>query len=285
MHVSNHYYGHDFILAWASSQRRPRPIWGYVQHGWKPEAAFPTGFRAIPRAPMFVWSSMNEAATRRRFPGRPVHAIGAPFLYLHKMLEPSLDLAPERDLLVYPCHGLKSEPLAAEVHQSLIDQVLDMRPSSVTVNLHTYEFQDDHIRSLYSSLPNCTLETNWAPPPFSISHDPLIMVRQMIQILRHERVASNCLTTALFYSAHLRRHTRLLRHPARRPAPLEGRGQALHDRLEADDAGDLRALAAVELGEDQMKDPAGLRELLGGDEIVTRSLATLARLTHPRAAR
>ena len=65
-----------------------------------------------------------------------MEAIGAPFLYLVELLKPALDREPTKDLLVYPCHQLRSAPLASEVHTTLLEQIRSLDPTSVTVNLH-----------------------------------------------------------------------------------------------------------------------------------------------------
>lgn len=266
MHIGNHYYGHDFILAWAASIREPRAVFGYVQHGWKPEQAIHLTRRPVPGAPVFVWSRANIEPTRRAMPHRPVIAIGAPFLYLCDMLEIRGRSSPELDLLLYPCHGLGSDRLPHEVHHSLVEQVMSLRdrPTSVTVCLHPHEQGLDEVRDIYRRLPGSIFISNWLSEPYRLAWDPTIYVRQMTHILRHERVMSNCLTTALFYAAYLEREIRLLSHPSRRPRPTEGRGAKLHAELEAAGGGSsLAAIARHELGEDCMLKPDVLRGTLG----------------------
>ena len=127
---------------------------GYIQHGWKPEAAFPSDMRLIPGARLFVWSEENRRATAERFHAI-VEAIGAPF-YLYEMMKPRRR-APTKDLLVYPCHQLRGSPLARQVHDALVEQVLGLEPTSITVNLHPYELADGTTETLYASqLPNPT---------------------------------------------------------------------------------------------------------------------------------
>jgi hypothetical protein len=88
-------------------------------------------------------------------------------------------------------------------------------------------------------------------------------------------VVSNCLTTALLYAAYLDRETRLLRHPARRQPPTEGRGRALHEELErATDGEPLRAIAGAELGADHRREPAELRAVMGWDSRSRTAIAS-----------
>jgi hypothetical protein len=275
MHPSNDYYGHDMILSWAASIHRPKRTFGYVQHGWKPESGFGPEMRLIPRAPLFVWSEANRVATAAQHRGHRVEAIGAPFLYLHELLKPALEREPTKDLLVYPCHQLRSAPLASEVHTTLIEQVRALDPESITVNLHPYEFDDGETPGIYEAdLPTASITTNWLRPPWVVSDDPTILVRQILQILDHRRVVSNCLTTALLYAARLDRDAQLLKHPARRKPPTVGRGQALHEELErATDGGALRAIAGAEFGADQLRTPEELRELMGWDSTIRSTVA------------
>jgi hypothetical protein len=279
MHPSNDYYGHEMILSWAASIHRPKRTFGYIQHGWKPESGFPADMRLIPRAPLFVWSEANRTATATRHPGHAVEAIGAPFLYLHEFLKPALAREPTKDLLVYPCHQLRSAPLASEVHSTLIDQVRDLDATSTTVNLHPYEFDDGHTGALYQTdLPEATLTTNWLRPPWVVSDDPTMLIRQILQILDHRRVVSNCLTTALLYASYLGRDAQLLRHPERRQPPTEGRGKALHEELEqATDGEPLRAIAGAELGADHLRTPDELRAIMGWDSTVRTTVAAVIR--------
>jgi hypothetical protein len=279
VHPSNDYYGQEMLLSWAASIHRPKRTFGYIQHGWKPEAAFPSGMRLIPGARLFVWSEENRRATAERFPRHRVEAIGAPFLYLYEMMKPALGRAPTKDLLVYPCHQLRGSPLARQVHDALVEQVLELEPTSITVNLHPYELEDGTTAGLYASqLPNPTLTTNWLQPPWVVSDDPTILIRQILQILDHRRVVSNCLTTALLYAAHLDRESRLLHHPARRQPPTEGRGRALHEQLErATDGSALAAIAGRELGASQMRTPEELREVLGWTSPLRSAAATVVR--------
>jgi len=279
LHPSNDYYGQEMMLSWAASIHRPKRTFGYIQHGWKPEASFPVGMRLLPGARLFVWSEHNQRATAQRFRRHRVEAIGAPFLYLYEMMKPSLDRAPTQDLLVYPCHQLRGAPLPREVHDSLIAQVLELAAASITVNLHPYEAADATISGLYAArLPNATITTNWLRAPWVVSDDPTILIRQILQILDHRRVVSNCLTTALLYAAHLGRDARLLLHPARRPQTTEGRGKALHEELErAEDGSALAAFAQQALGTDQMRDPDELRAVMGWDSRARSVVASLVR--------
>jgi hypothetical protein len=279
MHPSNDYYGHDMILSWAASIHRPRRTFGYVQHGWKPESGFPRNMRLVPFAPLFVWSSANRRATEAQHPRHRVEAIGAPFLYLWEMLRPGFEREPTKDLLVYPCHQLRTEPTGDGVHDMLIDQVRALEPTSITVNLHPYEFEDGVTPGLYQAdLPDAVVTTNWLRPPWVVSDDPTILVRQILQILDHRRVVSNCLTTALLYAAYLDRDARLLRHPARRQPPTEGRGRALHEELEQATNGEpMRAVAGPELGADMRREPDELRALMGWDSRARTTVASVAR--------
>jgi hypothetical protein len=284
MHVANDYYGHDLILAWAAGMRRPKPILGYVQHGWKPEVGFSRSFRVIPRVPLFVWSRSNLLATQERFPKHDVEAIGAPFLYLYRLLATSFDIQPSRDLLVYPCHSLRDFTIDDSVHLSLIEQVRGIETMGITVSLHPNEFRHEAVRALYASLPGASVTTNWLRPPLKLRHDPMILVRQIIQILSHQRVASNCLTTALFYAAFLKREARLLTHPARRRPPIEGRGLDLHRCLEVSKEGVTQRVASQELGEEYLRDPDALRRLMSWDDPVRPRLAGLIRQSTDRLA-
>ena len=271
MHPSNDYYGQEMLLSWAASIHRPKRTFGYIQHGWKPEAAFPSDMRLIPGARLFVWSEENRRATAERFPRhrvRPSELV----LYLYEMMKPALGRAPTKDLLVYPCHQLRGSPLARQVHGALVEQVLELEPTSITVNLHPYELADGTTEALYASqLPNPTLTTNWLQPPWVVSDDPTILIRQILQILDHRRVVSNCLTDGTPVRSPPRPRARLLHHPARRQPPAEGKaGRCTNSSSAPPTDRPLAAIAGRELGASQVRTP-GLRG--AGLELALRSAA------------
>lgn len=205
MHISNRYYGHDYILAWYCGSRNSRPIRGVVQHGWCSGDPFP-GLRqwGYARARRFVWNDENAAAIRAHA-SCPVSIIGAPLVYLVHQLKTAgrLPRAAPRDLtVVYPQHGLRTAPAIGE-HESMAKVVVERDdPETTVVMLHVNEYRSSEVRNCYER-HGLAVSCNWRIGTDSLAHDPLLLVRQVSLLQRARRVVSSQVATAVWYGAFL----------------------------------------------------------------------------------
>ncbi|GAA3227432.1 hypothetical protein [Actinocorallia longicatena] len=192
MDPTNHFYGHSRILSryCGLPPDDPPRIGGVLQHGWTFVHGYGIGHKLTSGYGKYVWSDV----VRRRgiaHGWRDYTVIGAPWNYLLE-LEPE-EPAPAREgTIFYPFHGWdRNELLGA--HDRLIAEIRATEPGPVTMCLYWLEYDQPHIRTVYEKAGFRV-----------ISHgrrdgDPGFLYRQLAELRRHRRVASNRLTSAVFY--------------------------------------------------------------------------------------
>lgn len=199
MHHANHFYGHAQILSrYAGMSGTPR-IWGYVQHGWNIWDGFAVGMTPdYPGMPRFVWS---EAVRRRAWSlgRRRLVTIGAPWAYLLR-LEPALGVAPvdqRRGTIWYPFHGWEGQAVLGS-HDRLIDQIRETETGPVTVCLYWNDFRDTRTREKYER-GGFRVVSHGYRGLYYRDTDPYFLYRQLSELRAHRKVASNRLSSAIFY--------------------------------------------------------------------------------------
>lgn len=195
MDSSNHWYGHAHVLAEYCGLDSPPPIEGIIQHGW----TFVHGFGAAHHPPIgltrFVWSDV----CRRRghlLGWRDYEVIGAPFLYLQSLLPD--DQTPRQGTIWYPFHGTPDYEQLDGNHQRLIDEIKATEDGPVTVCLYFVEYEVPEIRRLYEDAGFRVISHGQRGAKWS-GTDTNFLVRQLTELRRHERVASNRLATAVWH--------------------------------------------------------------------------------------
>jgi len=199
MDSSNHWYGHSHILAayCGLPDGPPPPIQGILQHGWTFVHGFGYGHQPPIGYTRFVWADVNRR--RGQLIGwRQYLTIGAPFAYL-MATEPEPPNAPEREGTIwYPFHGTADFETVEGNHQRLIDQIKDTETGPVTMCLYYVEYEQPHVRKIYEDagfrvICHGNRGTKWAGATTNFLH------KQLAELRRHKRVASNRLSTAIFY--------------------------------------------------------------------------------------
>ncbi|MCW2754402.1 MAG: hypothetical protein JWQ32_1813 [Marmoricola sp.] len=202
MHHHNHYYGQAHILAryCGLNDRYPPPIPGYLQHGWNVFDGWNPQHEFYPGAWRFTWSD----APRRRglmLGRREYRVIGAPWNYLLAM-EPDLGVVPDHErvgTLWFLFHGWERGEIAGE-HARLIDEIKETEPGPVTMSLYYTEYERPEIRSFYQDAGFrviCFGKRGWNYE----GTNRTFLHHQLAELRRHKRVASNRLSTAVFYGA------------------------------------------------------------------------------------
>ncbi len=132
--------------------------------------------------------------------GRRGHyLIGAPWIYLLH-LEPELGVVPERKGTIwYPFHGWEKHSVSGD-HARLADEIRNVETGPVTVCLYWLEFANPDIRRAYESrgfrvICHGERGSRWEGKGRDF------LRKQLVQLRRHRRVASNRLGSALFYGA------------------------------------------------------------------------------------
>ncbi|MBB2909519.1 hypothetical protein FHS43_000765 [Streptosporangium becharense] len=275
MDRSNHWYGHSRVFArYCGIDEREVPrIRGFVQHGWNYLHGFPPDDHwCVPGYPRFVWS---DVLRRRGWSmGRRGHCvIGSPWAYLLAM-EPRPGRVPEPEragTIWYPFHGWEKAAVHGD-HAALVDEIRNVEPGPVTVCLYWLEYRDPVVRGWYERAGFRVICHGDRGSRWDLRGRDFLR-RQLAELRRHRRVASNRLGSALFYGASVGCDVAVYGDPMQleNERPEYG-GTARRMRLwpelhgvEVDRAAAAEA-ARLELGFDHLRGPAELRHLFGWSE-------------------
>lgn len=267
MHHANHFYGHAHVLAeYCGITGHPPRMNGYLQHGWNIGDGLAPGTPYVEGSSIFLWS---ETARRRSWSlgRRSTIVVGAPWIYLARMRPPSLPEAKREGTIWYPFHGWEGQEVLGD-HQRLVDTIRDTEPGPVTVCLYFQEYRTD-VRRFYERAGFRVICHGYRGHWWKDT-DPEFLVRQLAELRRHKRVASNRLSSAIFYGAYVGCEPAVYGDPmVLTDEDMTYGGQArirrqwpeLHGT--AVDPVAAARVASDELGADHLCAPAELRELLG----------------------
>lgn len=185
---------------------RPKPIYGSVVHGWKADFG-DAGQRRIKSAPLFVWNDRHrQQAEAQGIPN--VVTLGSPFSYLNRALNPGSDSPPAGSgTLFFPFHSAERTEIVQD-HARLISLVEKSEPGPYTASLF---YQD----LLQPGVQRCYEEAGWRIVSFGARSNALFLVQLYSELLAHESVVANRLSTSLWYAGLLRRRIRVIG-----PAPI-----------------------------------------------------------------
>jgi hypothetical protein len=267
VHHANHYYGHSSVLAryCGLDDRTPPRIHGYLQHGWNIGDGMAHDHAYVPGVPLLLWSER----TRRRawsLGRRETYVVGSPWAYLVR-LEPEPE-APREGTIWYPFHGWEGQHVVGD-HARLIDTIKATEPGPVTVCLYWQEYQSTRLRRRYERAGFRVICHGHRGVWWRQSSDIGFLYRQLAEQRRHRRVASNRLSSAVFYG------TLAGCEPAVYGDPMllerENRTFGGHARIRRQwpqlhgaqvDLAVARETAIAELGADRLLPPAELRRIL-----------------------
>jgi hypothetical protein len=183
MYPQNHFFGQAQILSRYAGieQIHPPRIRGRLQYDWEDLGPSSDGWH-------FVWS--DSARRRGQAAGRRHQfVIGAPWLYLLK-LEPKLGATAKRTGTLWFPTG---DP------DKLIPEIRDTEEGPVTVSLDLDAYQRPGVRAAYQEAGFTVVCRGGAEP---VDYDRLgggPLTDLLVALRRHLRVASDRLTTAVFY--------------------------------------------------------------------------------------
>lgn len=202
MHHHNHYYGQAHVLAryCGLDDRLPPPVPGYLQHGWNLFCGWNPVHEFYPGAWHFVW---NDGNRRRGYQlgRRDYRTIGATWNYLLAM-EPDLGVVPEEEregTLWFLFHGWEGGAITGQ-HARLVEEIKDTEPGPVTMSLYYTEYDRPEVRGAYEDAGFrviCFGRRGWNYD----GTNRTFLYHQLSELRRHRRVASNRLSTAVFYGA------------------------------------------------------------------------------------
>ena len=265
MHHANHYYGHSHVLAryCGLDGGDPPRIHGYLQHGWNIGDGMAPDHEFVPGVPLFLWSER----TRRRawsLGRRQTYVVGSPWAYL-LALEPDGGRRREGTIW-YPFHGWEGQRVVGD-HGRLIDEIRAVESGPVTVCLYWQEYRSKQVRRYYERAGFRVVCHGYRGGRWR-DLDPGFLSRQLAELRRHRRVASNRLCSAIFYGILAGCAPAVYGDPMQLSGetPVWGgqprirRQWALLHGPQVDVAA-AHALAIAELGADRLLPPAELRHL------------------------
>jgi hypothetical protein len=269
VHHANHYYGHSHVLTRYAGldEREPPRIHGYLQHGWNVGDGMAPDHEYVAGAPLFLWSER----TRRRawsLGRRETYTIGSPWAYLVAM-EPEAESAERREGTIwYPFHGWEGQHVVGD-HGRLIDTIKETETGPVTICLYWQEYQSTRMVRRYERAGFRVICHGFRGGWWENS-DPGFLARQLAEQRSHLRVASNRLSSAVFYGtlagcepAVYGDPMQLERERATSAIPAFIRRQWPEMHGEQVDLAVAREIAVAELGADRLLPPDELRALFG----------------------
>lgn len=192
MHPDNGFYGHRAVLLAAAGVERPIPVAAHVQHGWQLGTGLNERGRLVRGLRKLVWGrSHEERAAEVGITN--VRAIGAPFAYLVRGLEPTRSTT---GTMYFPFHGW-TRARAEGSHEALARAIVEREEGPVTVCLYHLDHERSNVRSAYEQHG---FRVFTAGPR---DDNPDFLPRLRDELLRHRRVASNHMGTAVLYGALL----------------------------------------------------------------------------------
>ena len=296
----NHVYGHSNILAGycGLDPLIPPAIPGVLQHGWNAFDGFTPHLSQLDALQRFVWSRRAERLGRRISP-RVYNAIGAPWMYLLSTLDNLLDtrsqISAPRSTIIYPSHSNEFAPLLLD-HENNARFYLELEHGrDVTVVLYWTEYEDMKIREIYESLGLRTITHGRRAFEYSGGVDS-ILLSQYKEIVKHERIVSNKLTTALLYGASLGLQVEIagdsgdIHIPGLEQKARNVFGEIFYEKLapflflgKPAEHSTMFEFAMSELGYDCLLDPIQLTELFGWGSSSAEDRGAAAFIGHAKA--
>lgn len=271
MHHANHFYGHAHIMAKYAGLTHPRRIWGYLQHGWNILDGYAVGTEFVAGMPKFVWSD----GVRRRgwsMDRRNYHIVGAPWLYLLQ-LEPELaKRAPDASgTIFYPFHGWEGQHVLGD-HGQLATEIREHEEGPITVCLYWNEYRIPEIRKVYADA-GFRVITHGYRGLYWNQTDQDFLYKQLAELRKHKRVASNRMGSALLYGVAVGLQPGVYGDPMvlQDEHPAFG-GVARQQRMWPQmhqpyvSMAVASAVTATELGADYLAGPEEIRHLFGWEQ-------------------
>jgi hypothetical protein len=266
MNPANSYYGNTLPLAWWVGLATPPPVWGTLQHAWMEDLPFQEFDVQSRRWPFLAYSERNRAEAVTWAVGAfDVVAIGDPFLYLAALLGGPVRRVGSSPLrtIAYPTHHDGSDETIPR-HDELAEAYLEAEGPDLTVCLHWREHSNARLRAVYE-------QRGFEVLCHGLASDRLFLVRQHATLLRHDRVISNHIGTAMLHGGVLGLQMEITGPPFDKYDPwttaadMRAREQERWPELfDGGTAGEQSiALANEELGAEHVRPPEELAVVLG----------------------
>lgn len=275
MFRENNFYGHRDIFAQYIGTE-PQPLRGTLQHGWNTIDGF-GGLSDHADFPLrYVWSAIF--ARRGQSLGyRNYRVVGAPWSYLCEMNRDQINAAQVSEhrngTIFFPFHGWEGAGVIGD-YAALIDEIKRVEgDAKVTVCLYWLEFKNDSIRELFEEAGFRVISNGHR----DFEHDELrndFLDRQLAECLKHSKVASNRMCTAIVYGASVGCDVGIYGDPMeldRVDSPinfLRGRAELMYPTFVGEHVktAHVSAIARSQLGMDSLLSPSELAVTLEWNE-------------------
>jgi hypothetical protein len=190
--------------------------------------------------------------------------VGSPWAYLLAMRPDQQE--PREGTIWYPFHGWEGQHVLGD-HGRLIDEIRRTEPGPVTVCLYWQEFRDSGVRQRYADAGFPVICHGYRGGRWE-DLDPHFLDRQLAELRRHRRVASNRLCSAVFYGILAGCEPAVYGDPMR----LAGEETRVAERIRREwpelhgphpDPHAATEVALAELGAGDLASAAELRAILG----------------------
>tara|TARA_B100000768_G_scaffold179741_1_gene198080 strand:- start:2060 stop:3016 length:957 start_codon:yes stop_codon:yes gene_type:complete len=207
MYPDNSWYSHRYILAKYCKVKNDLPIFGSMVHGYIPLASrfknkfnIISGKRKFTMANFFFWNKKQVMYSKRNGV-KNVNAIGAPFLYLHKMNIKKF-LKPEGTLIMPAKSG--SEIKAKYSLMKLIELVEKKFPKPYTLCVGSLD--------CHSTKKQINNRSNWKVVTCGNRTDKKFLFKLYSYLNNHMHVVQTFPSSSLLYSLFLKKKTYFIDH-------------------------------------------------------------------------
>ena len=194
MFPENSLFGHDHIIEQYCDLQEKKYIFGSFPHGWA--IKLHSSKRLLSFAPLYLWNLRNlKQAIDLGISN--VKCIGAPFAYLINMLWPNDHYPKGKGTIIYP-ELVDSNRDYRDLAHELVKEVRLNYNGPYTVSLRNSEFTSELIKFWEKFGWNVTTNGPRINKNF--------LVKQALEIVKHENAVGNEIQTALVYAAALKRN-------------------------------------------------------------------------------
>lgn len=207
----NSWYGHRRIFL-EYLGLRDQKIFGALQHGWRSQISDVTPNKKKYFYRILVWTK-NQRNFYLKKKNYNVFSIGAPFLYLCKILETKKSVTKIKDetknrVLVFPAHSSQGFGHKTD-HKLLIKKIKKEFKGQYTVCFYYYDLNKEDI-NLYK-------KNNWnIVCCVKNKTDQLSLFKIYNEINNHDVIISTEFSSSLFYGMFLKKKTKVLLSPNKR---------------------------------------------------------------------
>ena len=205
MMLDNNWYGHRSILA-SFCKTKDKSSFSIIQHGWSAyynDGNF--GYKKKLSPPSICWSdTIKEKCIEKGV--KNIHSIGAPFLYLSKILKTSkndLDNQNEKGTIYFPSHNTTSIIDTKTEHEKIRDEIEKISEAPFAVCFYYADLTEQNIK-IYR-------DNNWRIVCCGNRSDVKMLYKVYLELSKHKKVIVSEISSIIFYAMYLKKKIKLLK--------------------------------------------------------------------------